>query len=66
VISYGLLPLETVLEALNNRPSSLHVVVTGRGAPEELLGAADLVTEMVQIKHPYHEQGIKAQRGIEF
>jgi cob(I)alamin adenosyltransferase len=66
VLSYGLLPLGMVLEAINNRPSGLHVVITGRGAPEELMRAADLVTEMVQIRHPYHEQGIKAQPGIEF
>ena len=66
VLSYGLLPLELVLEALSMRPAKLHVVVTGRNAPEELVLAADLVTEMRQIKHPYHDQGVKAQRGIEF
>jgi len=66
VLSYGLLPLELVLDGITNRREGLHVVVTGRGAPEELVRAADLVTEMRQIKHPYHDQGIKAQRGIEF
>lgn len=66
VLSYGLLPLELVLEAIRKRPTKLHVVVTGRNAPEELMGAADLVTEMRRIKHPYHDQGVKAQRGIEF
>jgi cob(I)alamin adenosyltransferase len=66
VLSYGLLPLELVLEAISKRPAKLHVVVTGRNAPEELVLAADLVTEMRQIKHPYHDQGVKAQRGIEF
>jgi len=66
VLSYGLLPLEPVLEAFSKRPAKLHVVVTGRNAPEELVHAADLVTEMCQIKHPYHDQGVKAQRGIEF
>jgi cob(I)alamin adenosyltransferase len=66
VLSYGLLPLGLVLDEIGNRPEGLHVVVTGRGAPEELLRAADLATEMRQIKHPYHDQGIKAQRGIEF
>jgi cob(I)alamin adenosyltransferase len=66
VLSYGLLPLELVLDGIKNRPEGMHVVVTGRGAPEELIRAADLVTEMRQIKHPYHDQGIKAQRGIEF
>lgn len=66
VLSYGLLPLEPVLSALGKRREELHVVITGRGAPEELLCVADLVTEMRMIKHPYHEQGIKAQPGIEY
>jgi cob(I)alamin adenosyltransferase len=66
VLSYGLLPLELVLEAISKRRAKLHVVVTGRNAPEELVRAADLATEMRQIKHPYHDQGIKAQPGIEF
>jgi cob(I)alamin adenosyltransferase len=66
VLSYRLLPLELVLEVIEGRPEGLHLVVTGRGAPEELVNAADLVTEMRQLKHHYHDQGIKAQRGIEF
>jgi cob(I)alamin adenosyltransferase len=66
VLSYGLLPLEPVLEALSSRPGSLHMVVTGRNAPEEMLRQADLVTEMQLIKHPFHDQGVKAQKGIEF
>lgn len=66
VLSYGLLPLELVLEAISKRPAKLHVVVTGRNAPEELVRAADLATEMRQIKHPYHDHGVKAQPGIEF
>jgi cob(I)alamin adenosyltransferase len=66
VLSYGLLPLEAVLDAVNKRRKDLHLVITGRGAPDKLLAAADLVTEMRQVKHPFHEQGIKAQRGIEF
>jgi cob(I)alamin adenosyltransferase len=66
VLSYGLLPLDPVLELLKNRPPQLHVVVTGRNAPERLIALADLVTEMRQVKHPYHDQGIAAQKGIEF
>ena len=66
VLSYGLLPLEKVTEAIRNRPENLHIVITGRNAPEELIAMADLVTEMRLIKHPYHDQGIKAQKGIEF
>lgn len=59
------LPLERVLEALANKREDLHVVLTGRGASDELIAAADLVTEMKMIKHPYRA-GIRAQRGIEF
>lgn len=66
VLSYGLLPLDPVLQALSSRPQGLHVVVTGRNAPEELIQIADLVTEMVQVKHPYQDKGIKAQKGIEY
>jgi cob(I)alamin adenosyltransferase len=55
-----------VLEWLRlNRPSNLHLVITGRSAPVDLIKQADLVTEMLMIKHPF-EQGIQAQPGIEF
>ncbi|HET6335017.1 MAG TPA: cob(I)yrinic acid a,c-diamide adenosyltransferase [Polyangiales bacterium] len=54
-----------VLEALANKRSDLHVVLTGRGATEAMIDQADLVTEMKMIKHPYRA-GIKAQAGIEF
>ena len=63
---YGWVPVAEVVDALKRRPSSLHVIITGRYAPQELIDCADLVTEMRLIKHPYDEQGIKAQRGIEF
>ncbi len=66
ILAYGLLPLDTVVTALRARPSDLHVVVTGRNAPAELIALADLVTEMQLIKHPYHDQHLKAQQGIEF
>ena len=62
---YGWIPVEDVLEVLRNRPAMLHVIITGRNAPEALVDFADLVTEMNVVKHPYH-QGIKAQPGIEF
>ena len=62
---YGWIPVEDVLEALRSRPEMLHVIITGRNAPPELVEFADLVTEMTMVKHPYHE-GIKAQPGIEF
>jgi len=53
-----------VLTALANRPSHQEVICTGRNAPTQLIEAADLVTEMQAIKHPYDE-GVKARRGIE-
>ncbi len=63
---YGWVPVGDVVETLKARPAPLHVIITGRYAPEELIDCADLVTEMKMIKHPYREQGIRAQRGIEF
>lgn len=59
------LPLAEVLDALREKREMLHVVLTGRGAKDELIEIADLVTEMKMIKHPYRA-GIKAQKGIEF
>ncbi len=66
VLRYDYLPLDDVIEALANRPPDLHVVVTGRNAKEKLIEIADLVTEMTQIKHPFREQNVRAQKGIEF
>ncbi len=66
VLRYDYLPLAEVVAALAQRPRDLHVVVTGRNAKPELIEAADLVTEMTLIKHPFREQGVKAQKGIEF
>lgn len=65
VLRYGYLPVEDVVAGLGARPPMKHVIVTGRNAPAELIDAADLVTEMVQVKHPFRS-GVKAQRGIEF
>jgi cob(I)alamin adenosyltransferase len=65
VLRYEYLPLEEVVEALRNKPRDLHVIVTGRNAKDELIEAADLVTEMTEIKHPFRS-GVKAQPGIEF
>ncbi|MFQ5508668.1 MAG: cob(I)yrinic acid a,c-diamide adenosyltransferase [Leptospirillia bacterium] len=65
VLSYDYFPLAELLDFLDNRPAGLHVVLTGRGAPPELIERADLVTEMGAVKHPY-KAGIKAQKGIEF
>ncbi|MEO3431058.1 cob(I)yrinic acid a,c-diamide adenosyltransferase [Pelagibius sp. CAU 1746] len=66
VLRYDYLPLEEVVAFLEGRPEMLHVIVTGRNAKEPLIEAADLVTEMTQVKHPFREQGVKAQLGIEF
>src|SRR5881392_3876676 len=65
VLRYGYLPVDEVMAALTAKPRDLHVVVTGRNAPAELIEAADLVTEMTLVKHPFRA-GVKAQRGIEF
>ncbi len=62
---YGWVPVAEVLEVLKARDPDLHVIITGRNAPPELVEYADLVTEMRAVKHPYQE-GIKAQPGIEF
>lgn len=66
VLRYDYLPLEEVLETLRAKPMMTHVVVTGRNAPDALIEAADLVTEMTQVKHPFRDQGVKAQAGVEF
>lgn len=63
--SFGWLDIEEVLDVLRERPTGQHVVITGRDAAPALIEFADLVTEMRAIKHPY-EQGIMAQKGIEF
>lgn len=65
VLAYDYLPVAEVLAGLAARPARQHVVVTGRGAPEELVAQADLVTEMREVKHPF-KSGVRAQAGIEF
>lgn len=64
-LRYEYLDLGAVVESLKSRRSDLHVVVTGRNAKPELIEAADLVTEMGQVKHHF-AAGVKAQQGIEF
>ena len=65
LIKFKMIEEKEVVEVLSNKPPALHVVVTGRDAPESLMDAADLVTEMKAVKHPF-KNGIKAQKGIEF
>jgi cob(I)alamin adenosyltransferase len=63
-INWGWLDLDEVLQTLQTRPKKMHVVITGRDAPESLLACADTVTEMMLIKHAF-DAGVPAQRGIE-
>jgi cob(I)alamin adenosyltransferase len=65
VLRYDNLPLAEIVETLKARRPDLHVIVTGRNAKPELIEAADLVTEMTMVKHPFRS-GVRAQAGIEF
>lgn len=64
-IAYGFLDSREVMKFLGTKPTSVHVILTGRDANKDLVEFADMVTEMREIKHPF-KKGIKAQRGIEF
>jgi cob(I)alamin adenosyltransferase len=61
----GLVDVKQVIELVDAKPPDMHLVLTGRGAPPEIVERADLVTEMRLVKHPY-QAGIAAQRGVEF
>lgn len=60
-----LAPAEVIAWLAENKPAGLHLVITGRDAPAELIDFADLVSEIVKVRHPF-DQGVRAQRGIEF
>lgn len=62
----GYLSADEILAGLAEKPDSTHVILTGRGAPKAIVDRADLVTEMTLVKHPFREQNVKAQPGIEF
>jgi cob(I)alamin adenosyltransferase len=62
----GYISSETVLAGVQERPELTHVALTGRGAPKDLIENADLVTEMTLVRHPFREQGVKAQEGVEY
>jgi cob(I)alamin adenosyltransferase len=64
-IDYRMLDPEVVVKALKEKPKMIHVILTGRNAHPSIVECADLVTEMREVKHPYH-QGVPAQRGIEY
>jgi cob(I)alamin adenosyltransferase len=66
VLKYQYLDVAEVLEVFAKRREMLHIVVTGRHAPDALIELADLVSEIRPLKHPYQTQGIKAQKGVEF
>jgi len=65
LVEYKMIDEAEVVEVLKARPRAMHVVITGRNASQGLIEAADLVTEMQSVKHPF-EEGVKAQRGIEY
>ncbi|MFB2838521.1 cob(I)yrinic acid a,c-diamide adenosyltransferase [Floridanema evergladense] len=65
-LKLGYLKVENILAGLTEKLENSHIILTGRGAPQALIDQADLVTEMTLIKHPFREQGVKAQPGIEF
>jgi cob(I)alamin adenosyltransferase len=64
-VHYGMLPIDRVLADLAARPDRVHVIATGRNAHPKLIEAADLVSEIKEIKHPF-QKGILAQRGIDY
>ena len=64
-INFQFIELADVVQALKNRPSNLTVVLTGRNPPKELVGMADLVTEMKKVKHPF-DLGMPAKPGVDF
>ncbi len=64
-VTLGLLDVQDVLEIIKAKPEKLHVLLTGRNAHPDVIAAADLVTEMRNIKHPY-DRGIPAQKGIDY
>jgi cob(I)alamin adenosyltransferase len=64
-MDYGYIDVKDVVETLKKKPPEMHVILTGRNAPQEIIDIAHLVTEMREVKHPFH-QGIYAQKGIEF
>ncbi len=65
-IKLGYIDEDEIIKGINLRPELTHVVLTGRGASKKLIDSADLVTEMKLIHHPFREQGVKAQKGIEY
>jgi len=65
-IKLGYISEDEIIKGIKLRPELTHVALTGRGASKRLMDSADLVTEMKLIRHPFREQGVKAQEGIEY
>jgi cob(I)alamin adenosyltransferase len=64
-LEYKLIELDDVIKLIANKPANVELILTGRYAENRLLEMADLVTEMVKVKHPF-DKGIKARKGIEY
>jgi cob(I)alamin adenosyltransferase len=64
-VDFGLIPIQEALDLIRSKPEHVELVLTGRGAPEEFIEIADLVTEMKEIKH-FYQKGVDARKGIEF
>jgi len=64
-VHLGLIDAEQILELIHGKPPDVHIVLTGRNAPREVIEVADIVTELIEVKHP-HRRGGKPQRGIEY
>ncbi len=65
ILNYEMISMNEFMDVLGRKPRELHLVITGRQAPEQILKAADMITEMQAVKHHYRS-GVKAQKGIEF
>lgn len=64
-LAHNLISLDEVLELIRTKPAEVELILTGRDAPPEVIEAADLVTEMAEVKHPFRS-GVKARKGIEY
>lgn len=64
-VDYGLIQVKDVLKLIRTKPAPLHLILTGRSAHKKIIAAADTVTQMREVKHPFR-RGIKARKGIEY
>ncbi len=64
-VAFKLIAVDEVVKLIKDKPPSVELILTGRYADDKLIEMADLVTEMVKIKHPF-DKGIKARKGIEY